>query len=379
MEEKFGVVVAIGLAFFGIVFVLQNAGGGITLVGETPEEMVFVDRSYGKLGSSNPDDRVVRLGDFTVGEARGDIRAYSKQRATVSDRLLGGEKLKFSYNATQPKTGKISFEVLGRQGKGRVYVKVNGKKIFSESLISGGTPEIDVPRQNLRPGMNSFQIGVSRRSLFGSTKYTLEEVKLSVNDRKFHDYQDNFVIYSYEMEDYLESPLNFNVRNSVKTEPLEVFINGRKVYSKRQVRSQVKVEVTPQNADLHPGSNSIKFETEGEAMYSIENAQITMRYLGNVKRQDILFDFELSNRRKKYASKKKTDERVSFNYQNLLPSQRPVKVELNDFNRTFVPDNGDNTLELPEGTLETENSFSLTTNGTYQINSLRIKSEKGDG
>lgn len=378
MEEKFGVVVAIGIAIFGLVFVINNADGGFgggIFDGEQDTERVFVDKSYGKIGESNSDDRVIEFGDFTVGEARGNIRAYRNERATVSDSLFGGENIVFRYNATQPRTGNVTFEVLGREGKGNVYVQVNGQRLFSEPMISTASPTVRVPEDVLEPGINRFEIGVDRNSFFGSTEYALEEVEARVNDRKFHDYEDNFQIYSYELEDYVESPLTFTITDSIKTSPLEITVNDQTVYSKDQVRSQEEVEITPRNADLTPGSNEITFSTDRPSEYNIENAQLTMRYIGNVQRQNIEFDFELNDDQQDLVGQDETAERISFEYQNLLPSPRPVSIGLNDFQTTINPENGQNTIDLDEGVIQGENSFSFRSNGTYRLDNLRVYTE----
>lgn len=375
MEEKFGIVLAIGLAVFGLTFVANNADTGFLDGGEQDTERVFVDKSYGKIGESNPDDRVIEFGDFTVGEARGNIRAYRNERASVSDSLFGGESIVFRYNATQPRTGNVTFEVLGREGQGNVYVDVNGQRYFSEALIATGSPEVEIPQSALKTGINRFEIGVERNSFFGSTEYALEEVETRINDRKFHDYEDNFQIYSYELEDYVESPLTFTITDSVKTSPLEISINDQTVYSKDQVRSQNEVEITPRNANLDPGSNEITFSTDRPSEYNIENAQMTMRYIGNVERQNIEFGFELNDDQLDLVNQEDTSEYISFEYQNLLPSPRPVNIRLNDYSETLNPENGENTIELEEGVIQEENSFSFRSNGTYQLDNLRVQTE----
>lgn len=374
MEEKFGIVLALGIAVFGLVFVLQSADGEFLQEKEETEQ-VFVDKSYGTLGESNPDDRTIKFGDFTVGELRGNVRAYSNEKASISDSLFGGDSVVFRYNATQPRDGNVTFEVLGREGKGEVYVDVNGERVFSEALIATGSPEVKVDRRHLKPGINKFEIGVKRDSFFGSTTYSLEEIEAKVNDRKFHDYEDTFQIYSYELEDYVESPLTFTIDRSVKTSPLEIYVNDNRVYSKSQVRSQEQVEITPRMADLHTGANEIRFETESPAEYVVKNAQITMRYVGNVERQDVEFNFELSSAQKDLVDEEGTSEKIEFKYQNLLPSPRPVKISVNDFEKRFTPENGVNTVELPEETLKEENDFAFRSNGTYQLNRLSIYSE----
>lgn len=377
MEEAFGTVLVLGLAIFGLVFVVQSADSGF-LDGDTEEvDTVFVDKSYGTLGESNPDDRVIDFGQFNVGEARGEVRAYRNEKDTISDSLLGGENIVFRYNATQPRQGDLTFEVLGRDGQGEVYLKVNGEKIYSEAMIATGTPEITIPQENLQNGINRFEIGVERSSFLGSSTYTLEEIEARVDDRKFHDYEDTFQIYDYELQDYVESPLTFTIQNSIKTSPLTITINDNEVYSEERVRSQQQVEVTPQNADLSTGANEISFSTERPAEYSIGNAQLTMRYLGNVERQNVVFDFNMSQSQLDNVDQEDNSAYISFDYQNLLPSAREVSIRVNDFRTTIIPDSGENRIEVPDETLQEENSFAFRTNGTYQLNRLRIYSEGG--
>jgi len=378
MQEKFGAVLAAGIAVFGLIFVLNQ--GTLDLEAQQPaveKNQTIYETNVGKIGESQPDLRTIRIGSFTVGEARGDIQAYYNDRAVIKDSLLEDEKLRFNYNATSPKRGSLRFEVLGKRGDGSVYLKVNGDKVFQQPLISTGTPEIGIPRQKLSPGENTFELGVKRDGLLSSSEYTLEEIELEVNDRKFHDRTETFSIYGYELEDYIGSPLTFSITESIKTAPLRIKVNGQNVYSMAQQRvSGERVELTPSNADLRPGSNTITFETDRAAEYNIQNAFINMRYLGNVDRQDVSFSFDVEDRR--FSEQEDTREYISFDYQNLLPSPRPLRIELNDFNTTLTPRNGLNEVTIPEGTLEDENTIMLRSNGTYQINTLRVISERAE-
>ncbi|MBC5792961.1 MAG: hypothetical protein H8Z69_02865 [Nanohaloarchaea archaeon] len=373
MEEKFGAVLAAGLAVFGLMFVLNQGGLDLNQQQEM-DRQVFLDKNIGQVGKSNPDRRTIDFGSFTVGETRGDIQGYYNEKASISDSLFGGESIKFSYKAEQPLEGNITFEVLGRSGKGSVWVKANGKKVFEEPLISTSRPQVSIPQERIKRGENDFEIGVKRPGIFSSSSYTLEEVELRVNDRKFHDFEETFNLYGYELSDYIASPLSFSISDSIKTAPLRIYVNGEQIYSKQQVRvSAEEVKVTPQNSNIHPGANSITFETDQPAKYSIGSADLTVRYLGNVAQQEIVDYFEANEQ---FASREDTTEKISFDYQNLLPSPRPLRIELNDFNTTLTPDNTVNNITLPEDTINRHNQIRLNSNGTYKIDSLKVISEK---
>ncbi|MFB6145749.1 MAG: hypothetical protein ABEJ99_04575 [Candidatus Nanohaloarchaea archaeon] len=374
MEEKFGIVLVAGLSFFGFLFII---GQGFNLTGPVnTNKMTYMDKSFGAVGKSNPDFRTVNFGDFTVGEARGDIRAFHRKNMEVSDGWMpfSSHPVWFQYNATEPKGGNVTFEVLGRRGTGKVYVKVNGDTVFNEALVATGTPEVTIPEDDLHPGMNDFEIGVSS-GLFSSSSYALEDVDVNVNDRKFHDFKDSFNLYRYEVQDYIGSPLTFNIDSSVKTAPLNIKVNGKRVYSHPQVRvSGEKVNVTPTNSDLHPGSNSITFSTTRPSKYEISNAQLTVKYLGTVNREKVMQPFSLNETARRFADKDSTTEYVSFDYRSLLPSVRPLKFDINGFQKTMTPETGHNRFNLTEGNLKRDNQIEITSNGTYVLENLQVYS-----
>ncbi|MFB6199296.1 MAG: hypothetical protein ABEJ83_00330 [Candidatus Nanohaloarchaea archaeon] len=377
MEGKFLPILAVGLTIFGLIFIANSTDtDGLFTGGSDTMSMTLYETSLGKVGQTNSDFRTIDLGSFTAGETRGMIEAYSKDRAEVTSGLFGGKTVKFRYNGTQPFEGNLTFEVLGRKGDGKVWVKVNGKKVFEKALISTATPTVTIPRQNLNPGMNTIRIGASS-GLLSSVTYALEDIQAVINDRKFHNYEDSFVIYSYELQDYVKSPLSFTVTKAIKTKPLKISINGNKVFSDKLVRVQnKKVEVNPSNADLHPGANKIEFSTEGSAVYHIQDAELTMHYMANIDRKNFSTVFELNQTQLDYVKKDSTAEKLVFDYQNLLPSPRPVYIKFNSFNKTFIPENAVNRISLDEKHFKEENSLNIQSNGTYKISQISIKSQK---
>ncbi len=371
----FPVVILAGLTVFGLAFVASQDFDFATPTDR--EEVVFVSQSFGEVGSATQDFRNVNFGDFSVGETRGDIQAYQSRKDDISNSLFSGERIIVGYNATQPKSGEVTFEVLGRDGPGAVYVSANGQKVFQENLIATGTPEINIPARHLKPGMNEIVIGTTRGGLISSTTYGLEDIEVTVNDRKFHDYRSSFQMYDYEVEDFVAGELTFDIRSSIKTQPLEVYINDREVYSKKQVRiSPEEVSINPTNADLHPGYNSIRFETDGNAEYHIENAEVTLRYLGNSENGTRTVGFESTESERNFAGRGDTDERISFEYQRLLPSSRRMILELNEQRYSINPDNGLNVVEFESEALEEDNLLTVSSNTTYQLNNLEVLSEK---
>ncbi|MFB6147638.1 MAG: hypothetical protein ABEJ66_02030 [Candidatus Nanohaloarchaea archaeon] len=375
----FPVMVLIGLTVFGLAYVANEADLNFS-GGTQAKKMVYTSDSFGQVGSANQDFRIIRFEDFNVGELRGSVEAYSARKAIISNSLLSGDIIKVRYNASQPRGGKVTFEVLGRSGPGQVYVKVNGKTVWKHHLVSTGTPEISIPRTSLGPGMNTIVIGATRGGLLSGTKYSLEDIEVTVNDRKFHDWSDSFQLYSYEVQDFVSGQLTFSITDSVKTSPLKVYVNNELLYSKRQVRiSPEKIDVSPSNADLHPGYNTVRFATDGQAKYTIGNPQLTVRYLGNTEHKTLRVAFGINSTGLGFAQKESTDEFIAFNYQRLLPSPRPMVVELNNQTYRLTPENGENRIDIQASVLERSNELTVRSNATYEMNRLRVVSERVTG
>jgi len=94
--SPFVIVVVLGISVFGLFFIGSMAEGDILdfpSEEEQTQKMVFEQRSPGTVGQTTSDHRNIDLGSFTVGEARGNIGAYSTNQQEISDRLLGGEQI----------------------------------------------------------------------------------------------------------------------------------------------------------------------------------------------------------------------------------------------------------------------------------------------
>lgn len=371
MDQKFGVVLVAGLTFFGLILILDE---GVMDFAEPSEQEVYYQESFGKIGESVPDHRTISLGDFTAGEGRGEILGFQQDRASISDRVFRGNTLEFEYNATQPQDGKITFEVLGRDGSGSVFVDVNGERIFDEHMVATSTPEITVPEENFRHGINSFRVGVNRDGFFSSSEYVIEDVELRVSDRKFHEHRDSFQVHTYEMEDHLDTSLSFTISDSVKTEPLRITVNGGEIYNREQVRTQEDIDIDIEH--LRTGTNSIRFSTDRSARYGLENTDITMRYLGSVESDEVFTSFGMNSSQLSYVGRSDTEEYLSFEYRSLLPTTRSLDIQINGYNRTVEPRNGVNRYSLPEGTLQDENTLLIQSEGAYILENLQIGSER---
>ncbi|MFB6204860.1 MAG: hypothetical protein ABEJ75_04390 [Candidatus Nanohaloarchaea archaeon] len=373
MEENFVVVLVAGLAVFGVLFV---ASEGMSFQ-KTPEKMVFVKESPGKIGDANQDFHTVNFGSFTVGEGRGDIQVYTQETQILRNRLIGGQRIAFEYNATAPKSGHVSFEVLGKKGDGALYVEVNGKKVFQEKLVVTGTPEIKIPEDRLHPGINTIEVGVTRGGIMGSTTYRIEDVEITVNDRKFHEYMDNFQLAEPWVRNFVNANLTFTIPldASTATKPLRIYVNDHLVFSQKTVRSTQEVRITTQNAELHPGMNTIRFETDGGARYRLENVDMTVRYIGTVSPGHVSFDFTLNQTELNYAKREDTNEYINFNYLNLLPSNSEMIVKLNGFRVRRTPDPGFNSIPVPAENIHRQNTLTLTSNGTYELTNVKLLSQ----
>lgn len=375
MEDSFAVILVAGLAVFGLFWVASQE------LEQQPDtqQMEFVEKDFGTVGEATQDYRTVDFGEFTVGEGRGLVSITQRDRATISNSLTSTDSIEIEYNATAPRTGSISFEVLGKAGTGAVYVKTNDAIVFEEKLVTTGTPEINISEDKLKPGMNNIEIGARKDGVFSSTTYTIEDLQVYVDDRKFSDYKDTFRVYQHEVSDFVNGNLSFTIPlgSSTPSKPLKVHVNDRRVFRRSISRSTQSVEVNPQNADLAPGLNTIEFSTEGEARYEVENADINLRYIGQVSPGNIETSFEMDDQELNFAEQEDTSEVLNFAFRSLIPSTNEMEVQINDHTTTITPDDF-NSIDLPEGTLKSENQVNLRSNGSYQVNEFKILSSRDE-
>ncbi len=376
MEDSFAVILVAGLAVFGLFWVASQE------FQQQPDtqEMVFTEENFGTVGEATQDFRTVNFGDFTVGEGRGLVSALQRDRATLSNSLTSSETVSIEYNATAPRTGRVSFEVLGKAGEGEAYVKVDGKTVFQEPLVTTGTPEVNISEEHLDPGINTIEIGTTKGGVLSSTTYTIEDLQVYIDDRKFSDYRDSFRAYQHEISEFVNGNLTFTIPlgSSTPTRPLTVSVNDRDVFSQSVSRSTQSVRVNPQNADLTPGLNTIEFSTQGEARYEIEDADINLRYIGQVSPGNLETSFELDQQELGFADQEDTDEVINFAYRTLMPTANPIEITINDYTTTVNPDDY-NSVDLPEENLEEENEVTIRSNGTYRINEFKVSSIRQEG
>jgi len=378
MDDAFPVVVVIGLAIFGIFWIVgQASDGGFTFGEEQPESMLLYSTYPGTVGQSNEDFRTINFGDFTVGELRGEVQAYTKDRTQLRNGLLSGNRIVVNYNATQPGEGQVNFEVLGRQAKSKIYVNVNGDQVFKAATVSGATPDINIPQSSFKTGMNKIVIGTTQPNPLKKAVYSIEDVEVVVQDRKFHDYTDYFQVYDRELESFRPSNLTFQVPvdSSIPNEPLNIEVNDKDVFSQTVGRSIQTVPLNPQNADLSTGYNTIEFSTEGESKYRVENAEYQLRYTVGVEPAKKTLNFELSEDRLNYVRKDDTEETLNFRYQKNTVAD-PIKVQLNDAFYTVEPENGRISLELEDTAFEEQNTLTMESNQTFTAQNLEIVSER---
>ena len=374
MENEFAVILVAGLAVFGLFFVASQE---YNFNNQETSELTLYTEDFGQIGDATQDVRTVNFGDFSVGEGRGSVQAYRTQEATLHNKLFGGEKITVNYNATAPKDGHIAFEVLGKDGNGAVYVKVNGNKIFEEKLVTTGTPSINISEDILRPGNNNIEIGTRRGGLFGSTEYSIEDLEITVNDRKFNDYEKSFRVYQYEKQEFSAANLTFTlpVDSSTRTEPLEVYVNDEQVFAREISRSTQSISLD--RDQISTGYNTVRFETEGEARYDLENTDLSIRYFGTIEPGTAEASFELNQSSLAFADREETNEYVNFEYTNLMPSSSPVTVEINDYSEEIDPGQF-TSVSLPEGALKQQNDLRLSGNGSYTVRNLKVVSQRSE-
>ncbi len=376
MAERFGVVVAIGLTFFGLMMIAAQ-DLDFQIGSSQPDSMLLAAESFGEVGGATTDIRTVNFGTFNIGEGRGQIQAYQSDEERLTNSLFSGTTVTVLYNGTQPTESEVSFEVLGKEGSGALFVKANGQKVFENQLVTSATEEIQIDRSNLKTGINKIEMGVNKGGLLGSTEYLLEDLEVTVDDRKFNDHVDNFQMYQYELKDFREANLTFNIPtdSSVITSPLEIEVNDNTVFSRQSVRSEQQVSLSRSEADLRPGYNTIEFKTDADAKYTLENTQLTVRYLGTTQDTDRNVSVSINDTQENYINREDTQETLTFDYQ-FLSGDKNLEVSLGSYNTTLSPVNGQNRLDIPEGSFDDEANIRFEGSGSFSLNNIRLSSRE---
>ena len=376
MSNAFVAVLAVGLTVFGLAFIATEVGPGLQ---EDQTEMTYFNQDIGQVGETETDSRPIELGSFSVGEGRGDVQAYRADRMEVSQGRITGDPLTFEYEASQPRDGSVSFRVIGREGNGNIYIEVNGNRIFEEPMTSdftGTGSEFTVESQYLERGTNSFEIGPTRGSLFSPTKYTLENIRAEVNDRNFHDRVETFRMFENEFENLGDTALNFRIpaETSQIDAPLEIRVNNNTVRRDTLARGNYEVELTPENSDLRPGRNTVRFLTFDQAFYEIENSVIDVQYSVTTDSGAVTREIGLNSSQLSFAQREDTQEELRFSYTN-LNNPNSLQIDLNDASFDLTPQNGANTVDLNETVIQEDNILTLSSPGSFRMENLQLASE----
>ncbi len=375
MSNSFVAVLAVGLTVFGLAFIATEVGPGLQ---DDTEEMTFFDKDIGQVGETQTDTRPIQIGSFTVGEGRGNVQAYRRDSAEVSQGRIGSNPITFTYEASQPREGSVSFRVIGREGNGNIFIEVNGEKIFEQPMTSdftGTGSEFTVPQRVLQQGTNNFKIGATRGSFFSPTTYSLENIQAEVNDRDFHDRVETFRMFENEFENLYSTELSFRIpAETVQIDaPLQIRVNNNTVREDTLARGNYEVELTPENSDLRPGRNSIRFLTFDQAFYKISNAAINVQYAVTTSSDAATERINLSDSEIRFANREGTKEELRFSYTN-LNNPNNLQIDLNNETYNLEPENGPNTVEVEEGVLSEDNVLTISSEGSFRMENLQLGS-----
>ena len=376
MEQGFAVVLVAGLTVFGLAFIANESG--IAPSEDPGEQLTLMNKSIGTVGDVTEDFRTAEFGSFSVGEGRGDVQAYRSDSAEISNGLLSKNSLNFDYNASQPRDGNLEFRVIGRDGSGSIYFEVNGERIFEEPMTSDfsntGT-EISIERDKLGPGVNTFELGTTSGGLLGSTTYSVEDIRLEVNDRDRHERVESFQMYTHELENFRESELKFRIPadNSIPSTALEIRVNGETVSEQTRAQGDYSVDLNPDNADLRPGRNTVRFTTSGRSFYRLENTNVQVNYAVTSDPEAFSERIDITSGELDFIDREDTSEVIEFDYVN-LNNPNDLQIDLNDETYNLTPRNGANTVEIDEEVFEEENVLTLSSQGAFRVENLQLYS-----
>ncbi len=373
MASEFIYVLGAGLTVLVLGGLLAGFAGDVSPGdGETVEEPVFQE-SIGTIGEIQASSRTVSFGDLTVEDSSPNTTATTRDAVRVGSNVLGSSTEIIEFNAQRPRKAYISFIPSRSASPEDLVVELNGEEMEVPDYETG--ERVTLSSDNVEKGSNVVRIAAREPGLavWKMPAYTLENFEVTVNDRGNSQVLKPFRAYPYEVEGFDRGEIRFSVTEDVvSTEPLRIDINGDTILDRKTIKRPRPYTQTffSNTTALTAGENVLALRTSGDASYTVDNLELTMQFIAGETRRSVTRNFELSG--SDYDSIGEDNGRVHLQVDRVI-LERPVTVHLNNrsFTRSLTP--GTNTFKFgQEAVSEGDNSFRMTTEGSYRLTSVNI-------
>jgi len=268
-----GLAIILGFAIlFGGEIVETDTGVGIDTGVET-------ELTTG--GNTTTSWRVIKINDgqeFKVGP-----RSYLllKKVDTRSGLLFGDSENKLSFEIdrdllTDLGDVTLTFRVDNTNEYGNLIIKLNGKVVFEETVISGATPKVDITPELLREE-NIIEVSAASSGwrIWAPTVYQLSDLKLNVELAKDQFPTFTFDVKSTEAEKFMQGRIKYRVEKRIGN--LTITLNDVQIYNAQPREHYIYTQDFYANL-TRIGKNYLQFRTlDGFATLSEGEVRIYYR------------------------------------------------------------------------------------------------------
>ncbi|MBW6461470.1 MAG: hypothetical protein K0B07_00255 [DPANN group archaeon] len=290
--EPFTFVFAAAVVIFFTLFLLFGQEPLTDTTSDNPitisdkGEIIFFADSLNLISNKTQSARTVDFGDFDVGHISKERIVESIDSLLVEKGLFKSASKEFSFDGATLENAHLVFTVSDTNEYGNLRIYLNDKPIFDNKTVKGA--EYTVEFNNLL-AQNYIRIESQSSGIrfWAPATYLLSDVKVSAASFDNVDKMYSFIVYDYEMAGF-DAMLSYEVgAGSVRLDDMNVEINGNDINSEKRPMFGILYKETFDRTDgviaSKPDTNYIKFFADGEAMYEVEGAQLTITYFDSDK------------------------------------------------------------------------------------------------
>lgn len=333
--------------------------------------------SIGLVGEAEPTSRLIDLGDVEVQQVSPNTTAVERSQVAVRSKLFGRTAETMTFEATDPREAYVSFVPQKMGNPGQLVVRVNGERVAMPDF-SVGEP-VTVSSETVEEGLNSVTVTVEDQGLafWRTPSFNLQEFAVVVDDRSREQIYKPFRVYDYEIQGFDRGKVSFFITrdDTLRDGPLTVRVNGDTVMKRTPISRPrpYETEFFANTTDLTAGENVLTVSTAGNAFYPLEDLRLRLSFLADTEERTVNRAFNLSS--SEYSSLEDGGGTVVIDVDRMV-LQRDVTVSIpnREFTRTLSA--GENVFSFGQDAVnEGENQLSISTDGTYRINELRVSVE----
>jgi len=263
--------------------------GQITVSSSSGSKTVSVTVEVTK-ASTELSTKPIVLGDFSVSYNTGSDVLDSEKNVEVTRGVISGNEIDLFGQLSESKLetvtgGHVKLKVEDTNSAGNLIVLFNNEEVFN-SKASAGDIDIDINASKIKA---SNTVAISAGSpgwMFWTTAtYDISSAEFLVDYEGIYSKSMTFSLDQNQIDNFDHFHLSYRVSDySTPLPEMLINVNGQLVYWKRPpltlFNDTFKKDVLGNKLVLNEGENTISFSFEENAFYDVNNAVLTVFYLG---------------------------------------------------------------------------------------------------